>query len=159
MANVNNPALIRRIANLLSIKLAGDRLPTQSKDFIYPVLIANPLTSNIHRNTQTASSGATTLFTTSSTKPFFVTGVSISMACDAVSDCTEASIAVVIGGATRQLCRLVKLTTTAYDGVQTYTFPFPIELDKNTNITGSKTFTVGSNTFSFSVTGYEVDAE
>lgn len=109
----------------------------------------------------TAASGATTVFTASSDKVTYLTGLMFSSQRNATCDIASGALSVsaVFNGTTNTIATMAALTLTADSQVVYIQFARPIKLDKGSLIRlGNNTFTAGNMTRSVVVYYYEVQA-
>lgn len=115
---------------------------------------------NIARGSTGAVSGAlTAVYTTPTDRDFYLTGVTMSFAKDAVCDVASAvmTLSIRIDGAPAQIAQLPMLTLTAQSGVVSVSFPIPIRVDRGFAInTNTQTFTVGLLQRACTITGYTI---
>jgi hypothetical protein len=139
------------------INPSAENIPSTLSKVIVPIIDVTPqkvTVSEMVKAVNSTTTGASTVFTTPSDRDFFLTGAAISMATDATADNTNVFLNCVIGGATVQILRLNKITTTAFNGSMVKQFTNPIKLDKNTAITVSTSFTAGAAAFWGSIEGF-----
>lgn len=112
---------------------------------------------NIVRAGSSAATGAVTVYTTPSDKDFYLVGATLQIQENATSDNTSTSLRCFIDGVLQNLINIRKLTTTATTDSEVLMLPIPIKVDRNTVISISNSFTVGSATKAASIIGYTVE--
>jgi len=163
MVQIQNSEAIEAIRNSAGLSYT-EALPTNlDTSKVVAVLDMTPRTHKVTDLVKvglTTNTGAATIFTTSSTRDTYITGIAFSYAKDATCDSASSSqlgITATINGVAVTLFRLASITLTADTKSVFVTFPFPLKLDRATNVTvTSVTFSVGSLTRGYSVFGYEV---
>lgn len=117
---------------------------------VVPVL---PVTRIVRSNSR-PTTGASTIFTTPTSKDFYLTGAMLTVAADAACDTTEQWLSVVIEGVTYRLLSVQKLTLTAVQEVVPMTFNPPIKVDRGVAISINQSFTVGAAQIGATIYGY-----
>ena len=104
------------------------------------------------------TSGAQTIFTSSSTRETYVTAVTASLAKDATCDVGIGAVTVTttVNGLARVLASIAVVTTTLQTANVHIIFKNPIKIDKNVTIAfGTSTYTLGTMSRTCAVFGYE----
>lgn len=162
MSKINNSETTQEIIKAARLASAF-QVPTELGNAVVPVVEVNPRlvrTANITRS-QTATYSAATIYTTPTNQDFYLCSVTYSISKDVVSDAPTSGtgIRIVVDGANRDLALLSMITLTAQTLFLSYSLPFPIKVDRNTNITiPSITGSLGVVYRSASITGYTVES-
>ena len=152
-----NPSIAEDANRLLNSK-AGDQLGAEVAPIIQPTIELRRYSNIVRSGSSTASSSTASIFTTPSDKDFYLTGATFSLQKDATSDNTSAFLRVTIDGSTtRNIIQMDTLTTTAVSKDMAVSFPFPIKLDRSTNVIIGATYTVGSLVRNATIFGYTVE--
>jgi len=146
MARVNRALILQNAQDLLLLQSGIDKLPIISKDDIQPVLEVFPKYSNIIKDSTNATSGNQTVYTTPAKGDFYLVAINLEVTKDVTSDLTTVSVTVPLYGTGSTVASLVMQTTTAETHILTQNFPYPIKVDKNSNIVQTGTFTAGTAT-------------
>lgn len=123
---------------------------------IQPIVLL-PTRVDIARSAGSATTGATTIYTTPADKDFYLTSVQISGAADATADNVEYTIECVTDGVARSLIGLRKITTTAFTGQSSIAYLYPLKIDRNSIISVNTAFTVGAASKRGAITGYTLE--
>lgn len=142
----------------------SDKAPSELADKALPVVDMTPdfhRVPNIIRSRVQTSSGAGAIYTTSSSRDFYLTGISVSFIKDATCDAASGEVAGIsapINGVTQTFLSLAGITLTAgTDSIQ-MNFDQPIKIDRASNILlNSTTFTVGVLVRCATLQGYEIN--
>ena len=157
-----NSTLTKEIIEVGRLQQQKDSIPSEFSDKILYVADVNPKHArilNLCGNASKSTTAATTIFTTSSTKDTYLTGIGISWTSDATCDSTQYYVDCVLDGqsSVTVLMLLLKQPLTAGNGVQYIEFAYPIKLAKGTTVRHGTTFTVGTTTMNMSFRGFTVD--
>ncbi len=125
---------------------------------IVPVIVVEPKV-DIFINSAKTTTGANTIYTTPTTKDFFLTGILISYVKDAVCDVADGVITLntTIDGLTRFIISLPVLTLTAQQDEKVIIFNKPIKIDRGVTFNYSGTFGAGKMIRECSIIGYTVE--
>jgi len=136
-------------------------LPRELSKNIQAVLIVNPKNisnSDIVKSDSRATTGSTTLHTTSTTRDTYLVSVTLGAQADATADNTLVNLTITPSKtAVTNILRLAKLTTTVFTGNISLNLSEPLLLARNTAISFGSTFTVGAVNMTASVVLFEVD--
>lgn len=139
---------------------SADNIPQMFAEKIVPTIDVTPnsnqKTTFVKRGSAT-SSGNTTVFTSSSTKTTYITGLYLHYMTDATNDGLFAALTTTINGQATQLLEFRKLTTTAYLRSQYISFEKPLKIDKGVSFLLQDSYTAGTATKIGIVYGYELD--
>jgi len=155
MAKVERREIVQRVIDGLRLDVGRELTPQEVEDKIRAVFVANEenIIDTIRSATRTTT-GSTTIFTTPSDKDFFLTYATLSYHCNASADAIQYLVQIIIDGATQSILRLSKITLIALNDRLTINFNPAIQLDRNTAISLTQTFTVGLSSVSGAVGGY-----
>lgn len=161
MAKIYNTDLFKELKDGIKLQQVRDAIPTQLAEKIVPVMEVNPKLlrriNQVHHLSST-SSGSGAIFTTPKDRDFYFVGCSISVSSSATANSTSSSISLTPEFQQQTTIFIVnKQTLTAGSTVSNLFLPFPLKLSRNTSIQVSKSFTVGTESNSFTVYGYTVD--
>lgn len=159
MAQIHNSDLIKGMAENAKIQQNVDRIPNQLADKVVPTMETNPAllkTANVVRYVDTNID--TTIYTTPSDRDFYLTGISYSLAKDALSTCSGIRISGTIDGVTQWVGIISGITLTTDSQTVSQNFSKPIKFDRGVNISIIHLTGTGA-TLRSSVTlvGYTVD--
>jgi len=128
---------------------------------IQPVMDMTPAfhrtTNLIQQRALNTSSGASTIFTTSTEHDTYITGFSISLVKDATNDTASGAftLSATVDSVVTILGSLAVLTLAAQDQTLSVTLKHPVKISKGTALTmGSLTYTAGTCSRSMVVYGY-----
>lgn len=161
MVRINNIDLKRAFSDSTKTQLSEQA--TEVGNIISPVIdistIPTKLSTFSKYSTGTSTSGVT-IFTSNATKRTLITGITLSYCGNATDDCTHATIAFSINGGTNRSCYLSHVTGDTTSKEISQSFPFPIEIDKNSavslTIVGA---TAGARVYAATVSGIEIDTQ
>lgn len=149
-----NPSIVQNAQRILNTK--ADNLSDEVSGPV-AVIPIKPI-CRIVRFAVRSTSGSGTVYATPTDKDFYLIGCSLSVQRDAACDAPSsdgARVGIVIDSVTQGLIPISCATLTAFSAEQNITFPFPIKIDRGTNITiTGMTFTVGTCVRSVSIIGY-----
>ncbi len=147
----NNPSIVAWFNRIFAPK--GENFSPMVSDFIQPVIQIRPI-ANIVRHQTATTTGTTTIFTTPTDRDFFMTGLFLSVQADATADMGSVDISANVDNVNRNLARIshISLTATAREMVRS--FATPIKIDRGVSITCTKSFSVGSASFSMGIEGF-----
>lgn len=138
--HVENPKLIDSMQNLTKIP-NQQYVPRYSSDTYTPVLLVNDAVSNcsyIVRSNILSNALGATIYTTNNNKneQFYVTGAVLSVSTTTTTVGLKNTIQVTINGTAREILTINYALNTGskQNYFETISFPFPIPVDKNTNI-------------------------
>ena len=153
-----NVSLVDRLQRLFKWK-GNESIDSQVSDYIQPVVEITPRI-NIMVTGGNASTAAVTVYTTPSTKDFYLTSIHVSYAKDATADNTEVYLSATLAqtASAINLLDFANLTTTASRDSQVIIFPIPILLARGTGIGLFGAFTVGALIKTAQITGYTEEA-
>lgn len=162
MAGINNSDLTRQLIDGAKINTSFDKVPNQLAEKVVPVMEVNPellRKITVVDGEVRTTTGTLTGYTTSPTKKFFLTGFSASIIKDATCDLSTGGIYVQCtkNGVLKTLLSFSTITTTAQDHVKIVQLSKPVELDKNTAILFTGTFSAGVMVRTLAIQGFEVD--
>lgn len=159
MVDVQNTEVIDRISQ--DIKESNlNTLPKTLNNSVQPILIINPLerTNPVHASGNASTTGTVTIFTTPSSRDFYITSIALAFTADATSDSTSVLVSGQIHGqAATTLLVLRKAATVANNQSLSVSFPVPLRMERGTTITTTSAFTVGAQTSTTSISGFTVD--
>jgi hypothetical protein len=126
MAINQNTAIEKNLSDRFKIQRLTGEIPKQINNSIVPIVDVDKKYSNITAYNAATGAGTTTIYTTSGTKDFYLTGLTLSMV-----DGSAALIQVkaYVGG------KLCILFTSRIAHTGNLMFTYPLKLDRNTTIT------------------------
>jgi hypothetical protein len=135
----------------------ADTIPPDIGNIFVPVI---PVTRvcNIIRTTTATNATTGTIYTTPTDKDFYLVGLVISLIKDVTSTATNIQIRVTIDGVVQTIMNISTLTLTVDTRQSTLGLPFPIKVDRNTNITINTNSATANITASGGIVGYTVEA-
>lgn len=124
-----------------------------------PVLVCNPrrFVNVVVEGNSGATQTAKTIYTTPSTKDFYLTSLTLSHQSNVTADNVEIVVKGYVNGEQVNLILFRKLTTTVTEGTTSLSLPIPLKLDRGSIISYRNVFTVGASAGSVVVMGYVVD--
>jgi hypothetical protein len=125
-------------------------------DWLQPVVIVQRHANIVRQGVNTNFSSATVM-TTASDKDTYLTGASLSFVKDITATTTAVSLRVYIEGVQRRIIELSTLTLTVERGQTSISFPIPIKIDRNTNITIDSLTNVANFSINAQIIGYTVE--
>lgn len=160
MVENQNVEVRNRLAELTKVS-PSSMLPNSLSNSIQPTLDLKPFSSNIVKQGVIISAGSTTttLYTTSTTKDFYITGACLSVIKDVTNPSVAEWIQCYIGGALIPIIYISSLALTAQSESNTISFPYPIKVDRNTVIELKATNTTASITLTGVIYGIETEAQ
>ena len=160
MPTNNNTAISERLRNGLKIQQAIESIPTRVAESIVPVFDVEPIKKIQIRWAVFADAGSGTLLTASAVKRTFVTSILLSISKDVNATSIYSNITAT---PVANNLRAEKLVSIAYEPLTAgsffilQTFPFPIELQKGSNILYISSTAVASLDAHATITYYEED--
>lgn len=155
----NNSSLSREL-------IEGGRLqgiqgvPKEIIDKIQPVMEVNPKllrVCNFVRHVSSSATGTSTVISATSSFDVYITSINLNVAYDSAADSTTTYLIATVDGVSRTLIEIMKVTLTAQDRGVSLTFPIPLKIDRNTAVSLTKTFTVGTGKVACCIVGFTVD--
>jgi len=146
-----NPTL--NLAMVKTFNLKGET-SADVADYIQPISIISAPTDLIRTATRTAT-GTSTIFTTSTTKDTFITGVLISLSTDVNANVTQCECYVNQGGAARSLARISHALGAAGNNSVFIPFDLPFKPDRGVAVSFAVVSAVGVFSGTANVYGYE----
>jgi hypothetical protein len=160
MLEIHNSETISELAKGGGLQSAQG-IPRQLNTQVIPVMECNPRLlriSSIVRQAAQSATGDVTVYTTPAKQDFYMTYAQLSIQKDVVSDNVVCHLTCTMGGATRRIISIPAISLTAGTRDIAVSFPFPIKIDRNTNVLLSGAFTVGVTTKSATIAGYVDEA-
>ena len=159
-AKIYNSELTRELREGARLQTSVDPTPTEIAEKVVPVMEVNPKLLkiiNAHKYNEIATASGFNIMTTPIDKDFYLCNLDYSLIKDATSDMTSGTtyISAIINGETIRLCVFQTITLTAQQVYVNISFPFPIKIDRGTNIASPSTgATVGNCRRAGSAHGY-----
>lgn len=165
MVKIFNTEIPQRIEDQLRVQGAMEKAPNETSDKVvitYNVndplfycdrepVVRSALVSN--------SAGISTIYTTSATKTFYLTGASLSAGLGATNTGLTEAITCTINGTPRTILQTEHQGSVAVTTTQQISFPYPIKLDRNTTVsivtTGGEDNEVNGIIYGFELQGLE----
>ena len=162
MVRINNSDLSFELRDVAKIQAGIDIIPNIMSNQVVPVIDVNPKHArilNVAYGVSTSASGTSTIYTTPSDKPLYLTSIGFSYVKDAACDAATGAmtIRVTINGAALNIIVVPIITLTAQSGIYQINLPKPMLLDRNSNITMAATFAAGVMSRAGYITGYTLD--
>lgn len=154
---VQNSVLKNQFVDLLGLSPNIDALPsTLSPGPIIPTFDIGPQTATIVRSGSATTTGSITVFTTPTDRDFFLTNASLSYSKDVTCDVATGAInlSATIDGVSRNILSLANLTTLGQTQAGSISLNYPVKIDRNTSITVSGSFTLGSMSRTAQIQGF-----
>jgi len=159
MTTVQSSTLIQEIIDTAKLNAGKDRVPSELRNEILPVIDVNPKHARIIdvvKGSAASTTGSTTLYTTPADADFYLVACNLTSAYNAAADSTRTSLACTIGGASKTLIAHKKISLTADAQTTPVVLPIPLKIDRNSAITLQRTFTVGAGETEANIFGYVV---
>lgn len=163
MATIYNSDCTKGLANNAGIQVSREQVPNQLADKIVPTFETNPQllrTCIVRHFNSNTSAGSTTLLPADANRDFYITGLRMSYAQNAVCDVTSANVSITAtqDGVARHLISLPILTLRELALTEYVPFTIPFKIDRNTSIQfTTSSFTVGVCLRNYAVYGYYID--
>lgn len=161
-AKINNSELVQGIVNTGKLQSGKDVIPTLLSEQVVPVIVTNPRLIRNNAILKAASlSNATTanVYTTPSDQDFYVCSASLAMIKDASATSTAISLSVTINSATVNLLAVPSITLTAHTEAIAVSFPYPIKIDRGSNIQIVSSTNVANILARGQITGFVVESK
>jgi hypothetical protein len=165
MSTIHNGDTLKEVREGGNLQPGADIIPSILQNTIVPVMEVNPKLLrriNFMTGTSTATTGVLSTGNISTTKDFFLVGISIGLTKDITCDAASSGIQVfctpegMTGNIT--LLNFPILTLTAQDIHKTVMFPMPIKLNKASSaIASTVSFSAGACVRTIQIWGYFVD--
>lgn len=152
-----NSEIAKRILRDLKISIS-DGVPSQISNQIVPVLISNPeRTPNIIKQASAINSTSSVIYTTPTDRDFYLTNVNIANIKDVTSTSALSYVACLVNGAPSIIVSVSGLTLTPSSASNTISFPYPIKIDRGTQITVNNSTNIANVSTTASIIGYTID--
>jgi hypothetical protein len=138
MAKIYNSDVTKGLQKNAGIQQNIDKTPNELAEKIVPTIETNPellRRCNIIRTASATNSTSAIIYTTPKNQDFYIVAANLSHTRDAVATSVASSINAVINGATQTILQICNVATTAGEQSLALSFPFPIKVDRDTNIT------------------------
>lgn len=155
MARINRTSVIQKAVNDLAFSVSAEKvIPNETLDKIQLTYdLNNKFVNRVRSITVSTTTNATTIYAVPTNEDFYLTNIYLSNMSDATADNTSVVIQVTTEGITRNIVAFAKLTTTAFSNTVSVDFPYPVKLDRGSNITFICAFTVGASSSRASISG------
>ena len=154
MATVTRTSVLLQAQDIAGLQVGVDITPKTLSSTISPTLDLNPRFTNLVKYGTTSVTTSSNLLTTPSQKDFYITFAHITFKKDVTSDLSSCNIQGSVNGATVRLLSFECLAATAENQSINITFPYPIKIDRNTNISLTGSFTAGTATKTAVIGGF-----
>lgn len=159
MAKIQSSEIIQKAIKDLRLDAGRERIPSEASDKIVLTYLLNKERADIAKRGVRNTTGTSTVYSTPANKDFYVTSAFLGLVKDATCDAATGRIeltATINGESTAILC-IPTLTLTAQSENLSIAFPYPIKIDRGTNITHALTFAAGAASFVGGVSGFELE--
>ena len=157
MAKINRTDITQKAIKDLRLDAARERVPTEASDKIVLTYPLDSKVTNIIKSVGLTNGTGATVYTTPTSKEFYLTTASLYVNKDSSSESAGSDLTCVVDGATVYLLSIPGYTLTAQDNGLTITYKNPIKLDKGTNIRVTAGSAVANVKVNANVTGYTLD--
>jgi len=160
MATIYGSELKRELIDAARIQVSKDRVPSEIADKVIPVIEVNPKLlrrCNIIRANDALNATAATIYATPADKEFYLVGACLGVIKDVTSQSVATDIRIVVDGRTDRILVIPGITLTVQNSIVSLSLPFPIKVDKNTNITINNSNAAANIKASGSIIGYTVE--
>jgi hypothetical protein len=144
MAQITRSSVIQKIQDIFGIQSGSDAVPTQTTGFVSPVVEVGPKFTTLFRHTSNTTTGILSIFNTPLDKDFYLTYAGMSITKDVSCDNVLLALNVTMGGISRSILILPSQTLTAGSNYMSQSYSYPLKIDRNTGITLSGSFSVGT---------------
>ena len=149
---ITRSSILNTTIKELGVQVTDGNKPLDTINLVYPV---NLKYATLVKSTSINATGSQNVYTTPTTKDFYVTHLTISFTKNAACDCTNFGIYAQVLGASQYLIRCGVQTTTANDSInQTVSFPYPIKIDRNSSIVIAASWGAGAATLYGCISGF-----
>lgn len=160
MGKINNSETIRELQIATRAQLGVDELTTNFRNEIIPVIEINPRLlkyANICKTGTATNATEATIYTTESSKDFYLCSLQLSISKDATSTSVLSNITAFVDGVDQTLIHIRSITLTAQFAQIGISFPIPIKIDRSTAIKVRNSTNVANIVAAGSITGYNID--
>ena len=156
MAIINRSSIISNQVDTLGLQPGSDKIPVELDNKIIPVFeIAPKVTTILKTITSTATGSTTSVYITPTSKDFYLTYIGLSITKDAANDLTTVpSIDVYVNGLRTKVICLNCQPLTAESHTFFVALPYPIKLDRGSQIYSVMTWAAGTATRTAVIGGY-----
>jgi hypothetical protein len=157
MATIYNSELSKGMQKDAGIQISKDSMPTQLAEKVVPVMEVNPRLlrrCNIVRVNAATNSASATIYTTPTNQDFYLCGATLGVIKDVTSQSLSTRLNVTIDGVVQPIMHIPSISLTVQSEVMALSFPFPVKVDRGTNITVTNSNATANITASSSITGY-----
>lgn len=160
MVDIQSKEVIDKISDELKVQPALEIPRTLAKDIQLTYDVNPPRNVKAFVSGAIVTSGSGTITTSHATKRTFLQSCYLKYQADATADSTTYLLTFTPKGfATTEFIKLTKLSLTATIDGLSIVFPKAIELEPNTTIIVTQTFTVGASTMTGGATTWETDPQ
>jgi hypothetical protein len=152
MVQINRSSVMQQARDILDIPASISNIK-DTHTTIQPVVEIGPKFTTIARHVSSTTTGSSTIYTTPTDKDFYLTYAQLNITKDATSDNVNCNLLATLN-AVRRILSINTQTTTAGSFNAANSFPYPIKIDRGTNITVNGTFTVGATTKEACIGGF-----
>lgn len=154
--NINKSAPKDNLVNELGLQTTQIEIPDKLNSSVQPTFdLRERFTKSIFTATSTTT-GTSTIVVANTQLDFYLTFIHLNYTKDAACDNTSVILKVYINGNNINFITIRTTTLTAENGIINIPLPYPIKIDRNTNITLSNSFTVGTMTKAATIGGFYI---
>lgn len=153
MARIHKSELTDNLKRLSGLQ-QSEAAPNQITNWVQPTLSVDPSHAHIAKFNGSNTTGVVVAYTTPTDKDFYITSLHASLSKDAACDLVTCHVQCVINGETISLLIGYNPSLTANNYNRDISFPFPIKVDRNSNIQITGAFTVGVCYRGIAVSGF-----
>jgi hypothetical protein len=160
MATIYGSDLKRELIDAARIQVSKDRIPSEIAEKVVPVIEVNPnmlRRCNIARANDATNATAATIYATPADKEFWLVSATLGIIKDVTSQSVATDIRVLIDGRTDRIIVIPGISLTPQESIINLNLPFPIKIDKNTNITINNSNATANIKASGCIMGYIVE--
>lgn len=159
MVHIQNHSISQKLIDDLRVQTQTEQPPKETSDKVVLTYQVNdalffcdpePI---VRRNVATDAVSAT-IYSTDPNKTFYLTGINVSLNKDASSTSIVSWVSATINGTAQILMEIQGTSLTAQSEVNSISFPFPIRIDKSTNITANNSAAVANIDFGVTIYGF-----
>jgi hypothetical protein len=146
MAKITRTSVIEQCRSIAGINEAVESSPSILGSIVSPTLDLNPRFTNLLKFNSATATGNSAVYVTPIDKDCYITFASLSYKKDAACDLASVAINFVQNGATVRLLTMELVTAVQLTDNIVCSFPYPIKVDRGTQINSAGTFAAGTCT-------------
>lgn len=160
MVTIYNSELKKELQEGAKTQSFKEIVPSQLADKVVPVMEVNPKLLrriNLVKTAECNNATTATVYTTPSDKDFYLCGGNLSLIKDVTATSVRSGINFTSEGVGCVLLRIVGITLTVEQDTVSISLPYPVKVDRGTNITVTNSTNVGNVFSQGTIYGYIID--